>query len=93
MQMYHEGILQTRFKKLVKDLEPDQVMRYLYAKGIITEDDMDAIRSNATRCEKNEALILQLNRKGPDIFKRLVEGLPENQPFFADILLDEGKTV
>ena len=93
MQMYHEEILQTCFNKLLKDLEPDPVMRYLYEKGIITKDDMAAIRSNATRYEKNEALILQLDRKGPDAFKRFVEGLQKNQSFLANILLDEGKTV
>ena len=93
MQVYHEEILQTCFEKLVEDLEPNPVMRYLYQKGIITEEDMDAIRSNDTRYKINDALILQLNRKGPNAFKRFVEGLQKNQPFLADILLDEGKTV
>lgn len=93
MQVYHEEILQTCFEKLVEDLEPNPVMRYLYQKGIITEEDMDAIRSNDTRYKMNDALILQLNRKGPNAFKRFVEGLQKNQPFLADILLDEGKTV
>lgn len=81
MQVYHEEILQTCFEKLVEDLEPNPVMRYLYQKGIITEEDMDAIRSNDTRYKMNDALILQLNRKGPNAFKRFVEGLQKNQPF------------
>lgn len=93
MQVYHEEILQTCFEKLVEDLEPNPVMRYLYQKGIITEEDMDAIRSNDTRYKMNDALILQLKRKGPNAFKRFVEGLQKNQPFLADILLAEGKTV
>lgn len=93
MQVYHEEILQTCFEKLVEDLEPNPVMRYLYQKGIITEENMDAIRSNDTRYKMNDALILQLKRKGPNAFKRFVEGLQKNQPFLADILLAEGKTV
>lgn len=93
MQVYHGEILQTCFVKLVEELEPDAVMRYLYEKGIITEDDMEDIRSNGTRCKMNEALILLLKRKGPNAFKRLVEGMQKNQAYLADILLDEGKTV
>ena len=93
MQVYHKEILQTCFEKLVEDLEPDPVMRYLYEKDIITEEDIDAIRSNDTRYQMNEALILQLKRRGPDAFKGLVEGMQKNQTYLADILLAEGKTV
>lgn len=93
MQKYHKEILQMHFEKLVEDLEPNPVMRYLYGKSIISEEDMDAIRSNDTRYEKNEALLLQLKGKGPDAFKRLVEGLQKNQPSLADLLLKEGKSV
>ena len=90
MRKYHKEILRKHFGKLVEDVEPNPVMRYLYEKGIIKEEDMEAIQSRDTRYKMNEALLLQLKRKGPDAFKRLVEALQKNQPSLADILLDEG---
>lgn len=90
MQTYQKEIIRKHFERLVEDVEPDPVMRYLYENGIIKEEDMEAIRSKDTRNKMNDALLLQLMRKGPDAFKRLVEALQKNQPFLADILLDEG---
>lgn len=90
MQTYQKEILRKHFERLVEDVEPDPVMRYLYENGIIKEEDMEAIRSKDTRNKMNDALLLQLMRKGPDAFKRLVEALQKNQRFLADILLDEG---
>lgn len=89
MQNNHRQILRKHFGRLVEDVEPNPVLRYLYEKGIIKEEDMEAIRSRGTRKQMNEALLLQLKRKGPDAFKRLVEALQKNQPSLA-ILLDEG---
>lgn len=93
MEDCHKEVIQTCFATLIEDLEPDAVMRYLYEKYIISDDDMDAIRSENTRRQKNTTLLLALKRKGPDAFKRLVEGLQRNQSFLAKILLQEGKSV
>ena len=93
MEDCHKEVIQTCFETLIEDLEPDAVMRYLYEKYIISDDDMDAIRSENTRRQKNTTLPLALKRKGPDAFKRLVEGLQRNQSFLAKILLQEGKSV
>ena len=92
MQKYHRKIIQTHFQELVEDLEPNPVMRYLYEKGIISEEDLKAIRSKDTREEMNEALLLQLRSKGPHASKRLFEGLQKYQPYLADFLLEEGKS-
>ena len=90
MRKYHKKILRKHFERLVEDIEPNPVMRYLYEKGIIKEEDMEAIQSKDTRNEMNVGLLLLLKRKGPDAFKRLVEALQKNQPSLAGILLDEG---
>lgn len=90
MQNNHRQILRKHFRRLVEDVEPDPVLRYLYEKGIIKEEDMEAIRSRGTRNQMNEALLIQLNRKGSDAFKRLVEALRENQRSLADILSGKG---
>lgn len=91
MQKYYRKIVQTHFVELVDDVEPNPVMRYLYGKGIISEEDMEHIRSKDTRKKMNEALLLQLKRRGPDAFKRFFEGLQKNQPSLADFLLEQGK--
>ena len=90
MQKNDRQILRKHFRRLVEDVQPNPVLRYLYEKDIIKEEDMEAIRSRDTRNQMNEALLIQLNRKGPDAFKRLVEALRENQPSLADILSDKG---
>ena len=90
MQKYHKEILRKHFERLVDDIEPDPVMRYLYEKGIIKEEDMETIQSKDTRNKMNVALLLQLKRKGPDAFKRLVEALQKYQPSLAGILSDKG---
>lgn len=93
MEDCHKEVITTCFATLVEDLEPDVVMRYLYEKHIISDHDMDDLRSENTRREKNTTLLLKLKRKGPDAFKRLVEGLQKNQSFLAENLLLEGKSV
>lgn len=90
MRKHHKEILRKHFERLVEDIEPNPVMRFLYEKGIIKEEDMEAIQSKDTRNEMNVALLLQLKRKGPDAFKRLVEALQKNQPSLAGILLHKG---
>ena len=90
MQKCHKEILRKHFERLVEDIDPNPVMRYLYEKGIIKEEDMEAIQSKDTRNEMNVGLLLLLKRKGPDAFKRLVEALQKNQPPLADILSDKG---
>ena len=90
MRKYHKKILRKPFERLVEDIEPNPVMRYLYEKGIIKEEDMEVIQSKDTRNKMNVGLLLLLKRKGPDAFKRLVEALQKYQPSLAGILLDEG---
>lgn len=92
MQEKYRKIIQTHFQELVKKIEANVMMKYLYEKGIISEEDMEAIRSNDTPEKKNEALLLQLERKGPDAFERLFDGLRKNQASLADYLLEEGKS-
>ena len=90
MQKYRKEILRKHFERLVEDIEPNPVMRYLYEKCIFKEEDMEAIQSKDTRNKMNVALLLQLKRKSPDAFKRLVEALQKYQPSLAGILSDKG---
>ncbi|CAH3184904.1 unnamed protein product, partial [Porites lobata] len=89
MQRYQKEIIRKHFGRLVEDMEPNPVVRYLFEKGIVSKEDMEVIRSKDTSDEQNDALLLILMRKGPDAFKRLIEALQRNKSSLADILLDE----
>ena len=90
MKEYHKLILQRLNEELVKDLDPEKLLRYLFHKEVIDVDDMDEIRSWRVRKDVSEALIHKLLRKGPEAFPELVEGLQKKQPFLACLLLKEG---
>lgn len=90
MKEYHKLILQRLNEELVKDLDPEKLLRYLFHKEVIDVDDMDEIRSWRVRKDVSETLIHKLMRKGPEAFPELVEGLQKKQPFLACLLLKEG---
>lgn len=90
MKEYHKLILQRLNEELVKDLDPEKLLRYLFHKEVIDVDDMDEIRSWRVRKDVSEALIHKLMRKGPEAFPELVEGLQKKQTFLACLLLKEG---
>ena len=91
MRECHKHILQKLIVELVKDLEPEQLLLYLYQKEIIDQDDMDEVRIKKIRKDVNEDLIFMLMRRGSEAFPNLVEGLQWKQPFLACSLLKEGK--
>ena len=91
MRECHKHVLQKLIVELVKDLEPEPLLLYLYQKEIIDQDDMDEVRSKKIRKDVNEDLIFTLMRRGPEAFPNLVEGLQRKQPFLACLLLKEGK--
>ena len=90
MRACHKHILQRLIVELLKDLEPEPLLVYLYHKEVIDEDDMDEIQSCRVRKNMSEALIFKLMRKGPQAFSKLVDGLQNKQPFLACALLKEG---
>ena len=91
MKECHKLILQRRTLELVKNLQPQPLLLYLYQKEIINQDDMDEVRSKKIRKDVNEDLIFMLMRRGPEAFSNLVEGLQRKQPFLTRSLLKEGK--
>ena len=91
MRECHKHILQKLIVELVKDLEPEQLLLYLYQKEIIDQDDMDEVRIKKIRKDVNEDLIFMLMRRGSEAFPNLVEGQQRKQPFLACSLLKEGK--
>ena len=92
MQEGHKKIIQKHFEALLEDLDPNPLMNFLYQEDIITRDDMDEMDSIKPRKEKSKALLLMLQRRGPNAFLALVEGLiTKKKQWLATLLLKEGK--
>ena len=90
MRECHKDILQRLIGGLLRDLEPEPQLLYLYQWQVIDKDDMDEIRSWKVPKYRSEALIFKLMKKGPQAFSKLVDGLQNKQPFLACSLLQEG---
>ena len=82
MRECHKYILQKLIVELVKDLEPEPLLLYLYQKEIINQDDMDEVRSKKIRKDVNEDLIFMLMRRGPELFQILLRDCKANNHFW-----------
>ena len=82
MRECHKYILQKLIVELVKDLEPEPLLLYLYQKEIIYQDDMDEVRSKKIRKDVNEDLIFMLMRRGPELFQILLRDCKANNHFW-----------
>ena len=92
MQKGQKKIIQKNFEALLEDLDPNPLMNFLYQEDIITRDDIDEMDSIKPRKEKSKALLFTLQRRGPNAFLALVEGLiMKKKQWLATLLLKEGK--
>ena len=92
MQKGQKKIIQKNFEVLLEDLDPNPLMNFLYQEDIITRDDIDEMDSIKPRKEKSKALLFTLQRRGPNAFLALVEGLIiKKKQWLAILLLKEGK--
>lgn len=55
--------------KLIHSFVLEEISAKLFAEEIITQDDIDKIRSHKVQCEMNGKL-LEIVRKRPDVFKK-----------------------
>ena len=90
MEEGQKKIIQEHFEELLHDLEPKQLVSFLFQEKILTQDDMETIHSIKANQEKSEALLVMLLRKGPSAFLALVEGLIKHKKWLATLLLQEG---
>ncbi|KAM7439378.1 hypothetical protein ABFA07_011256 [Porites harrisoni] len=90
MQKGQKKIIQKNFEALLEDLDPNPLMNFLYQEDIITRDDIDEMDSIKPRKEKSKALLFTLQRRGPNAFLALVEGLIiKKKQWLATLLLKE----
>lgn len=75
MDKKHRRILQQNREFLIKDLEPLNLLGYLYQEGAIIEDDMDRVRAKDTRKLQAEELLSIVPRRGGKAFDRFCDVL------------------
>lgn len=88
MNKSHRKILLKHRLDLTTDLEPNEVMQYLYQEDILTENDVELIKGGRTRIEKVELLLDTIPRKGPKAFNAFVSSLKRENgtKHLADLL-------
>eukprot|EP00112_Aurelia_sp_Birch-Aquarium-sp1_P002495 Seg1276.13 transcript_id=Seg1276.13/GoldUCD/mRNA.D3Y31 product=Caspase-2 protein_id=Seg1276.13/GoldUCD/D3Y31 len=88
MNKSHRKILLKHRLDLTTDLEPNEVMQYLYQEDILTENDVELIKGGRTRKEKVELLLDTIPRKGPKAFNAFVSSLKRENgtKHLADLL-------
>ena len=91
MENVHKEIIQSHSQQLFDDLDPVQLTRFLFQKGIFNREHEDIITSKNTRKEKIQELLSILERSGPHAFSVFIEGLEKNKPWLAEMLLKEGQ--
>ena len=84
----HRTILRNYRSKIVKDLEPNNILPDLVS--VLTVKDDTEIKAQSTRQGRCEQLLEILPRKGPNAFKAFVEALKEEAPYLASDLIDAG---
>ena len=75
MNKSHRRVLLKHRVDLTKDLEPNEVMQYLYQEDILTENDVELIKGGRTRKERVELLLDTIPRKGPKAFDAFISSL------------------
>lgn len=79
--------LKKNYEPILRDLEPGQVLNYLYQEDVIDGDLRDEIRAERTRTKQAEALLASLERRGPEAVQHFITGLQKSsQRHLAAIL-------
>lgn len=91
MEEDHKDIIQNNYRKLLEDLDPKEIMHYLFEKKVITSNNMETIQSKETRTSMCAELLQILMRSGPDTFPTFIAGLQKTEkPWLVAMLLEEG---
>ena len=69
--------LQTHWVRLMRDLFIDDLVHHLFAKRILTESMLENVMHKKTTQDKNYALLSTLQKRGPDAYYVLLEGLKD----------------
>ena len=75
---------------IVKDLDVNNILSYLYQERILSENDVELIKAEKTRKSRTELLLDTVPRKGPKAFAGFVDSLnrQNSTKHLAEMLLD-----
>lgn len=91
MSGMHIEVLYRQWEVITKDLEVKKILPSLLSRKIISGEDMNLIENEATRKDKNNALLKILQKKDSDAFDGFVDSLRKSQEFLAFGLWQEEK--
>ena len=78
--------LQSNYTAVIKDLEPEKVLDYLFQDGIVDLDDMDDVKSEKTRKKRAVTLIEKVLRSGSQSLECFINALGKTQTHLYDLL-------
>lgn len=69
------SVIREHYVEIIRNLEPEQVLNFLYQVEIIDSGVRDKIRAGTTRRERAEILVDSIERRGDNGLKMFIEGL------------------
>lgn len=87
----HRNILKRCKVKLVKEMEPNEVLLQIVDQLLFTTEDENKIKSKVTRQQQCETLLAILERKGAEAYEIFKKTLEIVHPHLARTIVDAGK--
>ncbi|XP_071482106.1 caspase-3-like [Diadema antillarum] len=87
MEKRHRALLRSRLPDLATDIDTDLVCQKLISKRIFQPHHVEEFLSKSSKMARNQALLMDLETRGPNAFHAFVESLVEaNQVYLAELL-------
>ena len=89
MESKHREILKSNRVYLLDNLQPNAMVDHLMESKLLSEDDLEELRSERKTKEKIRFLLDKIPRKGPDAFDKFIDVLKKtDQEYIANKLLE-----
>lgn len=90
MNSFDRRKLRENYVVLVSNLNPEDVMDYLYQENVLSEDDCESIRSATTRAQRMRLFLAILPKRDPRGFAKLLTAMI-NAGYFELVQLLNGQ--
>ncbi|XP_032238419.2 caspase-3 [Nematostella vectensis] len=79
MEQKHRNLLRKNRVALARDLEPREVLNYIFQEGVFSERDIETVNSLTTRQAQAERILDILPRRGPRAFPVFCDALYQSE--------------
>ncbi|EDO41263.1 predicted protein [Nematostella vectensis] len=79
MEQKHRNLLRKNRVALARDLEPREVLNYIFQEGVFSERDIETVNSLTTRQTQAERILDILPRRGPRAFPVFCDALYQSE--------------